>query len=464
MRTATTVLGLWLVVGTRAIAAPDVPTPSPAPAAAQTSVAADGGPTTAGLQRQLDALKKDLDAQRAATEAALSGSDSPEKEQMLRLYGFADMGLQRITSNGSRIDVIIPSRATTFAVGNINLYIDAQPTDKWSALIETRLTNYPDGADQVGTQTSPYQRVDTTIYDINSTTGGWGTVKYGAIILERAYLQYRYNDVLAVRMGQFLTPFGIWNIDHGTPTLISLALPQAQVIGMYPTHQVGVQILGSTVHGPWELGYYATISNGRTVGQLDLTDDKMTGGRVYAQFRRGWRGTFGLSALAGRFSDQNRVIRTFLPLVVDRTELIAYNEQVAGADVAIDAGNLRLRSEVIHRRVVYDPGKRETVVGAGPGFYVPDHLETNWYGLGAYQLRWWGLEPFLYAEVLRFPQYLGTGVIMFAPGFNIHFNAAAQLKLQYEKFFLYEDLDHLRQGNSAGNDGSIYMLRLVLAF
>ena len=47
-----------------------------------------------------------------------------------------------------------------------------------------------------------------------------------AIILERAYIQWSKLDWLGVRVGQFLTPYGIWNVDHGTPTLITMFRPR----------------------------------------------------------------------------------------------------------------------------------------------------------------------------------------------------------------------------------------------
>ena len=55
---------------------------------------------------------------------------------------------------------------------------------------------------------------------------GSDTVSWGSIILERAYIQWSKLDWLGVRVGQFLTPYGIWNVDHGTPTLITMFRPR----------------------------------------------------------------------------------------------------------------------------------------------------------------------------------------------------------------------------------------------
>ena len=188
------------------------------------------------------------------------------------------MGLQRVWAED---DVVVPTRKTTFVLGNVNLYLDFHPVADWSSLIEVRLTNYPAGTEQYGIPLAgvPYTRTSTAVLDPGNGDG-YGTARWGAIVLERAYLQWQRAPWLGLRVGQFLTPYGIWNADHGTPTLIALYRPQAQANEMFPSRQLGVEAFGRREGWPvagWAVDYHAYVSNGRTQGVVALTDDKLVG-------------------------------------------------------------------------------------------------------------------------------------------------------------------------------------------
>ena len=45
---------------------------------------------------------------------------------------------------------------------------------------------------------------------------------------------------LGMRVGQFLTPYGIWNVDQGMPMLILLYRPFLRASEMFPEHRLGV--------------------------------------------------------------------------------------------------------------------------------------------------------------------------------------------------------------------------------
>ena len=68
---------------------------------------------------------------------------SPSK---LSIYGFMDFGFNKFyTTDRSALLTLFPSQAGTFVLGNVNLFFDAQPYDKWRALFEVRFTNLPHG-------------------------------------------------------------------------------------------------------------------------------------------------------------------------------------------------------------------------------------------------------------------------------------------------------------------------------
>jgi hypothetical protein len=155
-------------------------------------------------------------------------------------------------------------------------------------------------------------------------------------------------------------------------------------------------------------------------------------------------------------------VTSTIPFRVDRREVWAYYEKIAGADVSLDAGALRLRYEFAIRRVDYAPGKRDQHYDV-PNTFNADRLEWNTYLLGAYQLPWLGLEPFFYCEVYRVPTFLAEGALLPGAGFNIHFTPYAQLKTQWMMVH-FAPLPNLFSGENKENDVHVISTRLVLAF
>ena len=106
------------------------------------------------------------------------------------------------------MNTVIESTSSTFVLGNVNLYLDARPNDRWRALTEIRFTGYPHGE---FTPTQPgraFQRTNNQIFDVNSASGGFAQTRWGAIILERAQIEYSWADWLRVRGGSqgIITP------------------------------------------------------------------------------------------------------------------------------------------------------------------------------------------------------------------------------------------------------------------
>jgi hypothetical protein len=409
-------------------------------------------------------LREELDRLRAEFDLSRSTSDTAETYQRtIELYGFMDMGFQKLwAANNAAILGTGTTRAGTFVLGNINLYIDANPTQNWRALTELRLTNYPNGSlDSPGVPglNQAEQRTNTAIYDVNSPDPGWNTVNWGSIVLEQAWIQGTLNDWFGVRVGYWLTPFGIWNIDHGTPTLIGLTPPAFTRGRFYPQHQLGVQAIGHVTSQAWTFNYTAYISNGKTSGNLDPTDDKAFGLRLSAQTMRPFPMTFGLAGYTGRYSQQvtNAVPPALLQLSTQ--EVVAYRQWDVGADVSLDIKAFRFRTELAVERVDYDPGKAELSWNI-PGYYAPNRLTWGSYTIAAYQLPWLGLEPYVSCELYRFPSVLSEDIAVPGVGLNIHFNTEVQVKSQFTRTYFFDF------GGSASphQDFSMLATRLVIAY
>jgi hypothetical protein len=414
------------------------------------------------LEARIARLEAQLAALEATSEAALTAASSAEaaRDPMFRLYGFIDMGLQKFWATDNPV---IPTLKTTFVLGNVNLYFDFHPASDWSSLVEVRLTNYPTGAATYGIPALGlrYNRLNTTIPDPGNGEG-YDTLRWGAIVLERAYIQWQRNPKLGLRLGQFLTPYGIWNVDHGTPTLISLVRPYFQANEMFPEHQLGAEAFGRFDEVPfedWQVDYHAYISNGRTPGVVALTHDKMVGGRLVVSTHRPHAMAFGISAIRGRYVDQEVNVDPQTG-ETDRPTTVSYDEVAVGVDASVDLGGLRLRGEVALRNKRYLAGHRE--ISWAPGVYTADGNEADTYVLAAYRIARTRFEPYLYGEWYRWPTPLGQDSLTGSGGLNVYFTPAVQLKLQFSVFQRFNGRDP--RLSSYDTRAEILASKLVMGF
>ncbi len=438
--------------------------PTSEPPASVTAPPPSRGQATADPE-EVKRLRAELDLLRTDFDVARGGEDTNEAyENPISFYGFMDMGFQKLwAKDGSTLLGTGTSRAGTFVLGNVNLYMDANPTQTWRGLTELRITNYPNDA-----LTSPAipllsrseQRVNGTVNDINSADPGWNTVSWSAFVLEQSWIQNTVTDWFGVRVGYWLTPFGIWNIDHGSPTVIGLTRPQFTRGRFYPEHQLGVQAFGNVNVNAWKLGYTAYISNGKTPGALDMTGDKAYGMRLSAQTARPFPMAFGLAAYTGRYSHQIVGAQPNTLFSPSFTEDVSYRQWDVGADVSIDIASLRIRTEVSIERIDYDGAKAELVWNI-PGRLTPDRTLLGWYSIAAYRLPWLGLEPYASFELYRYPTPMGEAIVVPGVGLNLHVNTSVQLKSQVTRTHFF---DFTGGRDRSTQDVSMFASRLVMAF
>jgi hypothetical protein len=441
-------LTLALALHGSARAEKDEPSPAAAsPAAANSALSA--------------ARNTEANAGAASPDAVLPPPDVEAATQIdpLRLYGFLDFGFNRFfTSEKSQLNFLFPTSASTFLLGNINLFLDANPSPGWRSLVEIRFTNLPHGQEQsfatpLGDE---YSRRDTRTTDFTSPALR-SEVVLGSIIIERAWAEYTFSDALKLQAGYFLTPYGIWNQDHGTPTLISLLIPAFQADEYIPSRQLGLKLHGSFYAPGWQVGYHAYVANGRGPSQVDLGEEKAVGGRVFATSLGGSvKPTFGVSGYYGPETDVQKRIVSVSPYRIEVEEVGHMHEWSAAVDAAADAGPVRVRTEGMVKR-------RYAVAGRPRLHDQPDAYYWNGYVLGAYALPWLGLEPYAYFEALHSPSDLGDTVLIPSAGINVHFSAAAQLKTQYGHAS-FHDFSVKENRNPADNNVHNVSARLVVSF
>jgi hypothetical protein len=392
------------------------------------------------------------------------------KDTRLHAYGFLDVGMKYLHPRNTKgfMAGVIDTKAITFIDGQLNVYADVHHGDSWRALTEVRFTSLPHGtetsfASSAGTS---YERTDARVYDSSSPTG-YNMLSLGSVVMERLWVQWQGSDWFSLRVGYWLTPYGIWNVHHGTPALIALIMPGFFATEDFPTHQAGLQVRGLRYVKDWEIGYVVYLSNGRTPGAVDYTNDKALGGRLVLRRTGSWDLALGASVYHDRNADVHKEIVSFAPFRIAVDETVAARDQALGVDLSIDGEHWRLRCEVVGRRIQFEEGKRRAMPNGSPG-YEPDSDSVNGYVLAAYAFHLYGtrLEPYLYGEgrknSLPTPSG-GDAVLMLGAGLNVYFTSQAQWKTQfiYNPYFdtSKDKIRHLVREDFTG-----LASRLVLAF
>lgn len=434
------------------------------------AAATDTESAQAGVAEELAALRAEVDALKAkqdeAEMAALMAEPASVENELYRIYGFMDMGAQYYAvDKSSLVGAVFDTNAFTFVTGNIDLYFDFNPIEDWRALAEVRFTNAPHGNIlNYGGLGGTFDRTDTEQFDPHSTAPNapmWG----GYTVIEQAWIEWGRFQAFRLRVGNWFTPFGIWNVDHGSPTLISMAMPQFMQQKWMPLRQTGVQALGSFFSGETEIAYRAWVSNGRTEeNPFDYDNEKSFGARVFVKRDTG-ENNFQVGATYHRGVVQDKVVdvTNFGPVRFDAHSTWEYTEDIGGLDVSVDLGDTRIRTEGIVSRMEYTKGKQQATGGLSPGAIEPSRYRYGAYLLVAHQLPWYGLEPYLFAEINQQPWMLADGLFMPSAGLNIHFNPSALLKLQYAQSYFF-NWKHEAQGDAGINDVTTYMARLAVAF
>jgi hypothetical protein len=397
------------------------PTPAPtSPAPAETAAPAPAA--------------RDLDAQVAAAMAAIQNEQtgdvaaSVEEHNRLNLYGFADFTYSRF------LDLAADGGASYFMVGNLNLYLASELGDNWRSLIEVRFMYLPNSG------MSPQQggvgpMTDTTVLD-SSDFGR--PIQWGGIHIERAWLERTFHKLLTVRVGHWLTPYGIWNVDHGTPVVVSVHRPFIIGEQLFPGSQTGIEAYGVADIQNLQLGYHLTLSNGRgpisTMGDFD--SNKAVGGRLFLRHESSFGTvTLGGSFYYGRYTNLHTAVGTDANGAPAVTAVIdsQYDELSLSADLKWQWHGLLVQGEFVEHEVAFVNGGRtvSTVPGAGPAF-DSDYRAWGIYGLAGYRFDFLGLMPFAGIDDYHegSPSWIPR-VWAYFFGLNVRATPRVVLKLQY---------------------------------
>jgi hypothetical protein len=386
----------------------------------------NSAPPPSGLESSVEPMSADeLDA--LGIDVDHAGEDTD-----LHFSGFADFSFANTFVPKDSLWRSTGSAPThsTFFVGNFNLYLRKNLTESIRTMGEIRFSYLPNGsADPVlGT------RISTEAADYND----YGRpLRWGGIEIERIYVEWTAHPLITIRGGQFLTPYGIWNVDHGSPTIIPVQRPFVVGLGWFPERQTGVELFGRwDFSGKQGIGYHLTLSNGTgpVSEYADLDENKAVGGRAFWEYRGLGELRVGGSAYYGRDSVTS-ISYTIAPngdVGTGETVDSQFDALAIAADVSWKYAGWQLQSEWIsYQRAYTEEGrKRQNVLGT---YLVPaDDVSWGMYFLAGHRFRWLGVMPFAVIEHIDSESSRGTFTnITLQGGLNVRPIDALTLKLVY---------------------------------
>ncbi len=389
--------------------------------------------------QEIEALTERLDAAEDAELDAL-GDQEGEFEPVLNIYGFFDLSLYRyLVFEDNPIYGVIPDKLS-FVLSNLNVYLASQMTESLSALVELRFSFMPHGSDS---DLVEFERVDTTVMEPHSSN----EFQLGGVVIERVHLTWQPYDAFGITAGRFLTPFGIWNVDHGSPVLLPVQPPYMITREFIPLAQTGIQVHGRFF--PTEsffIDYAVTASNGRgpTETAYDLEDDKAIGLKLKLTYH-GEKVTVALGGYGfyGRTTDVTKAMDLSDPDVVfsmNVDTISEYREFAGSTDFLFELYGVRLQAEYVRTLVQYEtrPVRMMPVfnIPDPSGELQPDYIKWNGYILLAWQLPLdaligqMRLTPYvMFEKSVMDDTYRDLDSVMFRGGINFKPNSFVVLKL-----------------------------------
>ncbi|WP_372370916.1 hypothetical protein [Candidatus Uabimicrobium sp. HlEnr_7] len=209
---------------------------------------------------------------------------------VLSVSGFFSLEYSDFQTNSSTVESLFPSEAS-FNNSHINLYFDARFYENFRFFTELRFLYQP----------------FTEVFELGQVN------RSGEVIIERAWAEWEYRDWLKVRGGTFFIPYGIWNLEHGAPILLSTFTPILLRRQIFPERTTGIQANGLVDFEYFDLKYYAWVGNGKVqieeaaLPTQDNQNNKAYGGRLEIQFpytKVFNELAFGVSAYTGKVQGQ----------------------------------------------------------------------------------------------------------------------------------------------------------------
>lgn len=449
--------------------------------------------------------------------SAVVFTGSAMAQQNLRVYGFMDTQMEVYDMGHPFLRSVLEPHDVNLFMGHANVYFDWQASAQVKALMEVNFlsskqvtwnTNStgPAALSYQGNRISDEQFKEMVRPTLEAMVRGQAPTAPDAVVdavvngkldtlglaltqirqstvaptqneseknqvsVERAYFDVNFSDQLNVRVGKFITPAGIWNVDHGSPVVLTVRQPiQTTLTPIFPEAQTGLMVHGRYFLGDHDLEYAMYGSSGRdgfssdvvssTYNATDDLSDLALGGHLGVRLdyldgiRLGTSGMVGtirekyqvmtpvldaeqvLPILASGQSPQQiqSALATLKPIDLDYSDeyTIDHVEYVSGLDAKVDWGGATVQGELNYR---YRDNQ-----GDGP----TKNLETwGMYGLLAYRIPMgmnYSLTPYGMYERVVFTNNGGDigvlrGFNTYLGGLNFSLYSKVRIKLEWDYF------------------------------
>ncbi len=408
---------------------PEGPPTAPTPAATQaTSPSEQPAPPPPSAPDETEEIS-DAEVEEFLAEAQLGDAGF---RPSLELSGFADFNYTHFLIPNDDPWRILYNNKGHFGVGNLNLYLDGKLSETVRSFAEVRFTYLPHG--QVDSLGPPTTRSSNESSDY---TRNERDIRLGGLRIERAWLQWSPHQMFRVKVGHWLTPYGIWNVDHGSPTIVPVTRPFVVDEQLLPESQSGILIEGRyDVTDHVALEYGAGLSNGR--GPIDMYYDfdrsKGITGRLKLLYTGHGELQVGVSGYQGKYT--NAVVN----LSIDENELSSsdivtteFKEVSLAGDIRYQNGGFLFQTEAMMNDRAYEEGGRSRITGG----LTPDSRRWGVYGLTGYRFDWYGVMPYVIGEYSPVPNAsipeLPRKVLLLGGGVNIRPIAQVVVKLGYDQ-------------------------------
>jgi hypothetical protein len=360
---------------------------------------------------------------------------APSVDTDIKVFGFADFTFAVAPMKKSNVWRSAVQAHPSFYIGNFKLYLTKNLSENVRFMSEVRFHYAPHGAPKADGSYTVNAAGDPA--DFNRD------VHWGGVEIERIYVEWNIHPYLTMRAGQFLTPYGIWNVDHGSPLFIPVTRPYVIGSSLFPERQTGFEFLGKyDVSNDSAIGYHFTLSNGLgPVSEIrDLDDNKGVGGRLFWEYRGA--GTLRIGGSA--FYAKDTALTPTRGL--DAEGHLKYGETITSqskvlslaADLQWKYKGLHVQTEVITQQRNFQDGGRVAATNpfTGTPIFAEDYLTWGVYGLIGYgiDVSWLG-NVMPYAMIQSFDEVPATFVRTKTNGFSVGLNVrpidAVVVKLAY---------------------------------